>query len=308
MGSFIVVSVKMKLVISAFLPYLVFSQNVKLSGKLDAEALNNAFGGDNYYVQGDMIVNHGVINEAEGNDHGRKEIKPKFGMWFTKCFLNKEQREKLDMMKNEMIKSGGGSKYQVEDKGSGNHSKNHTAGNYRTRRSSHQERDDHVHDETNLMSNFTGMSDEMKDKLDEMDMDLDMMQLESFIDEMRIDFSSSVRDLVHVYMCLEKSYDEEVSRLRKKQGIEVMKGKVQKGDEDKEHDELKGDDKPQMGEKPENDQKPENGETSENSEKPEMNEKPENWNKPENGEKPEAGDKPEGHGNGKPGTEDKPGF
>merc|ERR1712178_96974 len=123
MGSFIVVSVKMKLVISAFLPYLVFSQNVKLSGKLDAEALNNAFGGDSYYVQGDMIVNHGVINEAEGNDHGRKEIKPRFGMWFTKCFLSKEQREKLDMMKNEIRKGSGEGKHQVDDKDSGNYSK-----------------------------------------------------------------------------------------------------------------------------------------------------------------------------------------
>merc|ERR1711976_1047426 len=118
-------------------------------------------------------------------------------------------------MKNEMKKGGVGSKHPVGEKGSGNYSKNHTVGNYRTKRSSHQEKDDHDHDETNLMSNFTGISDEMKEKLDEMDMDLDMMQLESFIDEMRIDFSSSVRDLVHVYMCLEKGYDEEVSRLRK---------------------------------------------------------------------------------------------
>merc|ERR1712178_425402 len=144
MGSFIVVSVKMKLVISAFLPYLVFSQNVKLSGKLYAEALNNAFGGDSYYVQGDMIVNHGVINEAEGNNHGRREIQPKFGMWFTKCFLSEEQREMLYMMKNEM-KRGGGSKHQVGEKGSGNYSKNHPTGNYRTRRSSHEERDDRDH-------------------------------------------------------------------------------------------------------------------------------------------------------------------
>merc|ERR1712079_52444 len=174
MGSFIVVSVKMKLVISTFLPYLVFSQNVKLSGKLDAEALNNAFGGDSYYVQGDMIVNHGVINEAEGKNHGREEIRPKFGTWFSKCFMSEEQRKMLYMMKNEMEKSGG--KHQME-KGSGD-SKNYTqASNYRTRRSSHEE----DHDETNLMSNFSGMSDEMKDKLDEMDMDLDMMHFHSFI-------------------------------------------------------------------------------------------------------------------------------
>ena len=56
----------------------------------------------------------------------------------------------------------------------------------------------------------------------------ELMEHEKMVDSMKIEMNLTVKDLVHVYICLEKSYDMEVERLRKKKGVEVMKG--EKGD------------------------------------------------------------------------------
>merc|ERR1712048_1048431 len=103
MGS--VISI-MKLTTLATLPGLLFAKNIKLQYKLEKDDIQDMLlgggeAGDNYYIQGDMVVNHGTINQGNGG-RGGEEVDVKFGRWFAKCFMNDSQKSSLYNREKEM--------------------------------------------------------------------------------------------------------------------------------------------------------------------------------------------------------------
>merc|ERR1712141_530590 len=107
MGS---LSLNMKVTALGFLPCLALAKHVKVVYKINhdnredmLDSVNDVIDGvsgspnrkpsSNYYVSGDMIINHGVINHGAEASHDDRL--PNYGHWFVKCFLNDSQKRRF---------------------------------------------------------------------------------------------------------------------------------------------------------------------------------------------------------------------